>query len=96
MKPKLFVLAIESPGSLVILDDRLGRLLANHLGLNLKVIGTLGVLLIAKRKGLIKTISPEIDRLQERVGFRIGKQQDSLTRPRRSGALAGRRNQSGR
>jgi predicted nucleic acid-binding protein len=44
------MLAVEHPGSLVILDDRQGRGIAIHLGLN--VIGTLGILLIAKRKGL--------------------------------------------
>jgi uncharacterized protein len=63
------MLAVEHPGSLVILDDRQGRGVAIHLGLN--VIGTLGVLLIAKRKGLIQSLATAIDHLQTRVGFRI-------------------------
>lgn len=42
------ILAVEHPGSLVILDDRRGRLVASSLGLTM--IGTLGILLIAKRR----------------------------------------------
>ncbi len=62
-------LATETPGSLVLLDDRQGRLAAHALGLN--VIGTLGILVIAKRKGLINILAPEIETLQTRVGFRL-------------------------
>lgn len=63
------VLAVEHPGSLVVLDDRQGRGVAIHLGLN--VIGTLGILLVAKRKGLIQSLAIAIDNLQTRRGFRI-------------------------
>lgn len=63
------MLALEHPGSLVILDDRHGRRVAIHLGLD--VIATLGVLLVAKRKGLIQSLAIAIDHLQTRVGFRI-------------------------
>ena len=63
------VLAVENPGSLLIMDERRGRLAATNLGVN--VIGTLGVLLIAKRKGLIPALAPEIEALRTRVGFRI-------------------------
>lgn len=63
------MLAVEHPGSLVVLDDRQGRGVAVHLGLN--VIGTLGVLLVAKRKGLIQSLAIAIDQLQIRQGFRI-------------------------
>lgn len=63
------MLAVEHPGSLVILDDRHGRRVALHLWLN--VIGTLGVLPVAKRKGLIQSLTTAIDHLQIRVGFRI-------------------------
>ena len=62
-------LAVEHPGSLVILDDRRSRLVAGSLGLN--IIGTLGILLIAKRKGLIQSLAMEIEYLQTRIGFRI-------------------------
>jgi predicted nucleic acid-binding protein len=34
-------------------------------------MGTLGVLLLAKRKGLIATVRPEIERLEQEVRFRI-------------------------
>jgi hypothetical protein len=64
------VLGVENPGSLLIIDDRRGRLAAAHLGVN--IIGTLGVLLVAKRKGLVAALAPEIEALQTRVGFRIG------------------------
>jgi predicted nucleic acid-binding protein len=64
------ILAAEHPGSLVILDDRRGRLVADSLGLTM--IGTLGILLIAKRKGLIQSLTMEIEYLQTRIGFRLG------------------------
>jgi uncharacterized protein len=56
------MLAVEHPGSLVVLDDRQGRGVAVHLGLNL---------LVAKRKGLIQSLATAIDQLQMRQGFRI-------------------------
>lgn len=53
----------------ILLDDRRARLVASHL--SLKALGTLGVLLLAKRKGLIVTVRPEIERLEQEVRFRI-------------------------
>ena len=35
------------------------------------IIGTLGVLLVAKRKGLLAALAPEIEKLQMQVGFRV-------------------------
>lgn len=64
------ILAVENPGALLIVDDRRGRLAALNMGAN--IIGTLGVLLVAKRQGLLTTIKPEIESLQTRLGFRIG------------------------
>jgi len=63
------VLAVEAPGSLLLMDDRQGRLAAHSLGLN--VIGTLGILVIAKRKGFMRALAPEIETLQTVVGFRV-------------------------
>jgi len=63
------VLALENSGSLLIMDERRGRLAAVNLGID--VIGILGILLVAKRKGLIAALAPEIERLQTQVGFRI-------------------------
>jgi len=62
------ILAVENPGSLLLMDDRRGRLTALNMGVN--IIGTVGVLLLAKKKGLIPVIAPEIERLQTHVGFR--------------------------
>ena len=53
----------------ILLDDRRARLVASHL--SLKAMATLGVLLLAKRKGLIVTVRPEIERLEQEVRFRI-------------------------
>ena len=57
-------LAIELRARWVILDDRPARRLAEALGL--PVIGTLGILLAAKRRGLISIVRPTLDAL---VGF---------------------------
>jgi len=65
-------LALETK-SLIILDDKDARKIAR--GLNLKVTGILGILLLAKKKKLIKEISPLIEKLKEE-GFRIS---DELT-----------------
>jgi predicted nucleic acid-binding protein len=37
----------------------------------LKPVGTLGALLLAKRRGLIAAVRPEIERLEQEVRFRI-------------------------
>ena len=54
-------LALEIQARLVILDERPGRRLAQRL--RLPIIGTLGMLLAGKRKGLLLTIKPLIDGL---------------------------------
>lgn len=45
----------------VLIDDRPARRLARALGLD--VIGTVGVLLAAKRQGLLAAVRPELDKL---------------------------------
>jgi len=52
----------------VILDDRKARRIAQQMGLRL--IGTAGVLIKAKRSGIIPVIRPLLDALQAR-GFRL-------------------------
>src|SRR5262245_10261753 len=56
------MLALESPGTIVVLDDALARRVAESL--NLPFTGTLGLLLDAKKLGLIQAVQPHLDRLQ--------------------------------
>ena len=59
-------LAIEQDARLVIIDEEKGRRFARRLGLPLT--GTMGILLLAKEKGLVAEIAPLIDQRQE-AGF---------------------------
>ena len=61
-------LAMELPNVLLILDDKKARRIAQQL--NLKVIGTVGMLLRAKRQGVITEIKPLISALLQ-ADFRI-------------------------
>lgn len=57
---------------MILIDDKRARLVARQL--SLKTIGTLGVLLLAKRRQMITTVCPEIERLEQEVRFRIAPQ----------------------
>jgi hypothetical protein len=59
---------LPAGGVTLILDDSKARESAGRLGL--KFTGTLGVLLEAKRVGLLAEVSPHLDRLDE-LGFRV-------------------------
>jgi predicted nucleic acid-binding protein len=61
-------LALETPGTRVIVDDSLARRTAESL--HIPLTGTLGVLLAAKRRGLITEIAPILDHLQA-LRFRV-------------------------
>ena len=61
-------LTLESRPSYVILDDRPARRVAVELGLPL--IGTLGILAMAKQEGLITSLRPHVDALRN-SGFFI-------------------------
>lgn len=52
---------MEVGADAIVLDDRPARRLAEAAGLN--VIGTLGLLLEAKRAGVLSTVRPELDKL---------------------------------
>ncbi len=65
---QVLMLALESLDAVVVLDDALARQLAEALGLRLT--GTLGILLDAKRAGLLPAIAPHLDRLQA-LRFRL-------------------------
>ncbi|HSS76498.1 MAG TPA: DUF3368 domain-containing protein [Thermoanaerobaculia bacterium] len=56
-------LAVANPGSLLILDDSLGRRIA-HLN-SVTYTGTLGVLVKAKKEGLLPSVSPVIEELRK-------------------------------
>jgi len=64
------VLALERNANLLLVDDRDARNLAKKLGL--QVMGTLGVIALAKYKGLISKAKPIIDKLIE-TGFWISR-----------------------
>jgi predicted nucleic acid-binding protein len=63
-------LALHESTSLIVLDDLSARITAERLGLN--VIGTVGLLLQARRRGLIGSFRTELDALME-TGFYISR-----------------------
>ena len=60
-------LAIEHDARLVLLDDRSARREALRRGLHVQ--GTLGILLRAKRLGLVPALAPVMDALRHDAGF---------------------------
>lgn len=58
---EVLALALEKDADLVIIDERLARLHAGRLGLNLT--GTVGILVRAKREGLIPEVRTHLERL---------------------------------
>ena len=62
-------LAIELKADDLLIDERLGR--QEALQLNLPIIGILGILVLAKQKGLISAVKPVMDSLLEKAGFWI-------------------------
>ena len=57
-------LAIEAEANIVILDDKKARSIARRLGL--KIIGTVGILVLAKKQKLLDDIEAEINRLLQK------------------------------
>jgi len=64
----VIALALEFDDCLLIIDELKGRKEAKSLGI--KITGTLGVLLLAKEKKLIKRIKPLIDQIKD-TNFRV-------------------------
>lgn len=61
-------LALETPGSTIILDDNKARKIANQLGLTFT--GTIGIVVKAKLQGLIPSIKPIIAKIKQ-TDFRL-------------------------
>jgi predicted nucleic acid-binding protein len=59
---------LEYREAVIVLDDRVARKVARTLGL--KLTGTLGLLLDAKRAGRIEKVTPLLNKL-ESLGFRL-------------------------
>ena len=55
-------LALEINAELLLIDERLGRIVASRLGI--EFTGVLGILLEAKSKGLITQVKPLLDQLR--------------------------------
>jgi predicted nucleic acid-binding protein len=64
----VLALALESKSPLVILDDGLGRRAAELL--RIPLTGTLGLLLDAKKTGLVPAVMPLLNQL-DRLRFRV-------------------------
>jgi predicted nucleic acid-binding protein len=63
------VLTLETQADLLVMDERVGREVARHLGLH--CIGLIGVLVEAKHKGVLSAVKPQLDELRNIAGFRI-------------------------
>ncbi len=68
---QVLLLALEMPGAVVVLDDARARRVAELR--HIPLIGTLGLLLDAKRAGSISAVKPCLDELQV-LGFRLAAQ----------------------
>jgi predicted nucleic acid-binding protein len=62
-------LALELGASLLLMDERLGRETARHLGV--RYTGVLGILMEAKQKRLLQALKPSLDALRDVAGFRV-------------------------
>lgn len=63
------VLAIEVHADRLLIDERRGRVIAAQAGL--PIIGLLGVLLLAKERGLLTTIRDVLNDLQSNASFYV-------------------------
>jgi len=62
-------LGVEKKADLILLDDKEARKTASLF--QLQKTGTLGILVQAKKRGLIRIIREEIDKLESEIDFRI-------------------------
>jgi len=64
------ILASETKADLLLLDERRGRKVASRF--NIRCIGLLGILIDAKRKGLLDAVKPILDDMIAKAGFWVG------------------------
>jgi predicted nucleic acid-binding protein len=64
-------LALEYSESMIILDDYKARKVAENLGL--EITGTIGVIIIAKKRGVINSIKPYLEKIRA-TNFRISEE----------------------
>ena len=69
------MLAEESHADMLLIDERRGRQIATMEGL--RVIGLVGVILLAKRRGLINAVAPVLRELADDAGMYLS---DALVR----------------
>jgi len=62
-------LAVEMNADLILLDDKMARSVASNFELN--ILGTMGILVRARKKGLVQQLQPEIDNLLVLANFRL-------------------------
>jgi predicted nucleic acid-binding protein len=62
------VLTLEIDAEFLLMDERLGRETASHMGV--RCVGLIGALIEAKRR-LIEQTRPVLDRLRDLAGFRV-------------------------
>ena len=65
---EVLALGLEAPGHLLVLDDRDAR--RHAIAAGLEVTGTLGILVLAKERGLLDSIRPVLNHLQA-LRFRL-------------------------
>lgn len=63
------VLAIETQADVLLIDESRGRSIAK--GKGVRVLGVLGLLVQAKRAGLVPEVGPLVERLEQELSFRI-------------------------
>ncbi|MEM6648095.1 MAG: DUF3368 domain-containing protein [Bacteroidota bacterium] len=61
--------ALAHPGFDAVLDDRAARTHAHRLGV--RPVGTLGILVLAKREGVVDQVAPLLESLLD-AGYRVG------------------------
>jgi hypothetical protein len=77
-------MSLEWPAVLLIMDESSGRAMARNL--NIRITGTLGVLLKAKRDDQIPSLKSEMDRLVQDAGFFVPDRSEMRFSPRRERA----------